>query len=152
MLEAYGDASYEVGFAQTGVVVELNGVTISWKSTKQPLVARSTAESEVTAMAYTSQFLEGIACLYHTMGVPNGEPQLYCGNRVAVHLSTGSNEWRAKALANKVLGVRSLAELGFVGIKFMPTADMQADALTTLMGNKTLPRQWQLVGIVPPPS
>ena len=152
MLEAYGDASYEVGFAQTGVVVKLNGMTISWKSTKQPLVARSTAESEGTAMAYASQFLEGISCLYHTMGVPIGKPQLYCGNRAAVHLSTGSNEWRTKALANKVLGVRSLVELGFVVVKFTPAADMQADALAKFMGNKVLQRQRQLVGIVPPPS
>ena len=86
------------------------------------------------------------------MGVPIGKPQLYCGNRAAVRLSTGSNEWRTKALANKVLGARSLVELGFVYLKFMPAADMQADALTKFMGNKVLQRQRQLVGIVPPPS
>ena len=107
-LEAHGDASYEVGFAQTGVLIKLNGNTIGWKSTKQVQVPRSTAEREVTAMAYASQMLEGVACLYHTMGVPIEKPLLYCDNRAAVHLSTGSNEWRTKALTNRILGVRSI--------------------------------------------
>ena len=150
-LEAYGDASYEEGFAQTGVIAKLNGMTISWKSTKQPQVPRSTAESECTAMAYSSQFLEGIACLYHTMGVPITKPVLYCDNRAAVHLSTGSSEWRTKALVNRILGVRSLIELGYLDLVFMPTNDMQADALTKFMGNKLLTRQRKLVGCVPPP-
>ena len=151
VLEAHGDASYEVGFAQTGVLIKLNGNTIGWKSTKQAQVPRSTAESEVTAMAYSSQMLEGVACLFHTMGVRIEKPLLYCDNRAAVHLSTGSNEWRTKALTNRILGVRSLVELGFIELQFMPTAEMQADCLTKFMGNKVLTRQRQLVGCVPPP-
>ena len=102
-------------------------------------------------MAYASQVLEGIACLFHTMGVPIAKPLLYCDNRAAAHLSHGSNEWRTKALTNKILGVRSLGELGFLDLQFMPTADMQADCLTKLLGNKLTTRQRQLVGCVPPP-
>ena len=151
-LEAYGDASYEEGYAQTGVVVKLNGMLISWKSTKQTQAPRSTAESECTAMAYSSQFLEGITCLYHSMHVPLDKPVLYRGNRAAAHISSGSSEWRTKALANRILGVRSLIELGYLGVQFMPTADMQADALTKFLSAKVLARQRKLVGCVPPPS
>ena len=57
-LECFGDASYEEGYAQTGVNIKLFGVNICWKSTQQPQVPRSTAESECTAMAYAGQMLE----------------------------------------------------------------------------------------------
>ena len=137
-LEAYGDASYEEGYAQTGVVVKLNGMLISWKSTKQTQVPRSTAESECTAMAYSSQFLEGITCLYHSMHVPLDKPVLYCDNRAAARVSSGSSEWRTKALADRILGVRSLIELGFLDVQCMPTADMHADALTKFLSAKGL--------------
>ena len=69
-LHTLGDASYEGGWAQTGVLVQLVGTTISWKSTKQVQVPRSTAEAEVTAMAYAGLYMEGIEALYVSMGVP----------------------------------------------------------------------------------
>ena len=101
-------------------------------------------------MAYCSQMVEGIACLFHTMRVAIGRPTLYCDNRAAVHLSTGSNEWRTKALVNRILGVRSLIELGFLELLFKPTSEMEADLLTKFMGHKILSRQRHLVGCVPP--
>ena len=148
-LEAYGDASYEEGWSQTGVLVKLEGMTISWKSTKQSQVPRSTAESEVTAMAYTAQFLEGIEALYHSMSVPIETPVLYCDNRAAGHLLSGSNEWRTKALVNRVLGVKSLVELGQLKVEFKATAEMQAGLLTKFMAAGILRRQRQLLGCVP---
>ena len=149
-MEGFGDAPYEEGWAQTGIVANHDGNTVCWKSSKQAQVPRSTAEAACTAMAYCSQMAEGISCLFHTMRVVIGRPVLYCDNRAAVHLSTGSNEWRTKALVNRILGVRSLIELGFLELLFKPTADMQADLLTKFMGQKTLSRQRHLVGCVPP--
>ena len=102
-------------------------------------------------MAYASQMLEGIACLHHTMGVPIAKPLLFCDNRAAVHLNTGSNAWMTKTLTTRILGVRSLVELGFIGLQLMPTAEMQADCMTKFMGNEVLTCQRQLVGCAPPP-
>ena len=149
LLEAFGDASYETGYAQTGVIVKYRGMTIMWKSSKQPQVPRSTAESECTAMAHSSQYLEGITCLFHDMRIPVSVPTLWCDNRAACHLTAGSSEWRTKALANKVLGVKSLIELGILVVKFKATAEMEADFLTKFMGAKILARQRMLVGCVP---
>ena len=78
----------------------------------------------------------GIARLYHSMHLSLEKPVLYCDNRAAVHISPGSSEWRTKALVNRILGVRSLIELGYLGVQFMPTADMQADALTQFLSAK----------------
>ena len=125
-----------------------NGSTSCWKSSKQPQVPRSTAEAECTAMAYCSQMVEGIACLFHTMRVAIGRPTLYCDNRAAVHLTAGSSEWRTQALINQIMGVKSLIELGRVSVLFKPTADMEGDFLTKFMGAKLLTKQRSLAGCV----
>ena len=87
---------------------------VMWKSPNQPQAPRSTAESERTAMAHRSQYLEGVACLLHAMRLAIGAPALYCDNRVAAHLAAGPSEWRTKALVNKITGVKSLIVLGRV--------------------------------------
>ena len=147
-MEGFGDASYEVGYAQTGGLIKHRGMLVLWKSSKQPQVPRSTAESECTAMARNSQYLKGVACLLHPMRLAIGVPALYCETRVTVHLTAGSNEWRTKALANKIMGVNTLIELGLVSVLFKPTKDMDADFLTKLIGAKLLARQRKLAGCV----
>ena len=102
-------------------------------------------------MAYAAQLLEGLACLLHGLGVDIGKPALYCDNRAAARLSSGSSEWRAKALVNRIMGVKSLIELGILELFFKATADMEADALTKYMGAKVLTRQRKLWGLAPPP-
>ena len=55
MLEGVGDAPYEEGWSQTGALIKYRGMTITWKSVKHIQVPRSTAEAEVTAMAFSDQ-------------------------------------------------------------------------------------------------
>ena len=149
ILEGFGDASYEEGWAQTGVLVKYRGMIIAWKSTKQPQVPRSTAESECTAMAYASQYLEGIFCLFVDMRIPTGVPVLWCDNRAAAHLTPSPCECRTKALVDRVIGVRSLVELKVPIARAKATIDMQADVLTKFMSGEILPRQREFVGSVP---
>ena len=124
-------------------------MTITWKSVKQVQVPRSTAESEVTAMAFSAQYVEGLKALYEDIFVELDTPILWCDHRAAVHLTSSPGEWRTKALVNRVLGVRSLIELNVLIVKFKATLDMQADVLTKFMGGKVLSRQRELVGCVP---
>ena len=114
--------------------------------TKQVQAPRSTAESEVTSMAYAGQFNEGIEQLYHSMGVKLKKPILFCDNRAACYLTTGSNDWRTKALVNRILGLRSLVELGILEIAYKPTAEMLADVMTKFMKKGILQRCRQLIG------
>ena len=92
------------------------------ENTKQVQAPRSTAESEVTAMAYAGQTLEGVMGLYESMGIQLKRPTLFCDNRAACCLTTGSNGWRTKTLVNTVLGLRSLVKLNLLAIVFKPTA------------------------------
>ena len=97
-------------------------------------------------MAYAGQFNEGIDQLYHSMGVKLHKPILFCDNRAACCLTTGSNDWRTKALANRILGLRSLVELGSLAISFKPTGEMLADIMTNFMKTGILQRCRQLIG------
>ena len=125
---------------------------VAWTITKQPQVPRITADSECTAMAYAAQCVEGVRRLFVDARVETGTPTLYCDNRAAVHLSSGSSEWRTKALVNRILGVKSLIELGQMIVLFRPTLEMEADLLTKYIGNKLLSKQRKLLGCIPPRS
>ena len=149
MLEGCGDAAYEEGWGQTGVLVKFRGMMLNWKSAKQVQVPRSTAESEVTSMAYTAQYVEGLKALLEDMGVALDTPILWCDNRAAVHLTSSPGEWRTKALVIRVLGVRSLVELKVLLVKFKATLDMQAGVITKFVGGDILSRRRELVGCVP---
>ena len=151
-LTCHGDASYEEGYAQTGVLIQIGGMTVAWKSTKQVQVPRSTAEAEVTAMAYSGQYLEGVQALLESIGIRLTMPTLYCDNRAACYLVKGSNGWRTKALVNRVLGLRSLIELGKLAILYKPTAEMAADLLTKFMQKGVLQRCRLLIGCMASPT
>ena len=99
-------------------------------------------------MAFAGQYLEGLKALLESMGVPLRVPTLFCDNRAACYLTQGSTEWRTKALVNRVLGLRSIRDLGLISIEFKPTADMAADILTKFMKKGILERCRILVGCV----
>ena len=50
---AYTDASFAEKRSQTGSVIRLGSNVIAWRSSKQPIISTSSAESEVQAMAST---------------------------------------------------------------------------------------------------
>ena len=103
-------------------------------------------------MAYAGQFLEGAQALYESMGIPLHKPALFCDNRAACYISQQSNEWRTKALANRVWGLRSLVDLGLIEISFKPAGEMAADVLTKFMKENVLQKCRQLVGCVALPA
>ena len=86
------------------------------------------------------------------MGVQLKRPTLFCDNRAACCLTTGSNDWRTKALVNKVLGLRSLVELGILEISFKSTLEMAADILTKFMKKGVIQRCRQLIGCMALPT
>ena len=61
---------------------------MSWKSKKQTVVSRSSAESEYRAMANTSSELIWTKRLLHELGVRHdGLMRLHCDNQAAMHIA-----------------------------------------------------------------
>ena len=77
----YSDASFAPEGARShgGWVVMYNGCLVSWKSSRQPTVTLSTAESELTAIAEAMLALQSVSAMLQDVS-PQREPvQLYTG-------------------------------------------------------------------------
>lgn len=72
----------------TGYCVFLGNSLISWKSKKQPNVARSSTEAEYRAMAATCLELTWLRYILHDLRViQNGPTPLHCDNQAALHIA-----------------------------------------------------------------
>ncbi|KAL0328067.1 UNVERIFIED_CONTAM: Retrovirus-related Pol polyprotein from transposon RE1 [Sesamum calycinum] len=71
----------------TGYCIFLGNASISWKSKKQPTVARSTAEAEYRSLSTTVCELKWISYLLQDLHLTSPTPiPLYCDNQAAIHI------------------------------------------------------------------
>ena len=72
----------------TGYCTFVGGNLVTWKSKKQQVVARSSAEAEYRAMAITACELIWLKGLMSDLGFPIPTPMsLMCDNQVAIHIA-----------------------------------------------------------------
>ncbi|XP_052728811.1 secreted RxLR effector protein 161-like [Vigna angularis] len=116
----------------TGYCVFLGGNIISWKSKKQNVVARSTAEAEYRAMAsltceliWVKQFLQEVKfCDIHTM-------KMYCDNQAALHIASNPVfHERTKHIEIDCHFVREKLLTKEICTEFIGSNDQLADVLT----------------------
>ncbi|CAL1403239.1 unnamed protein product [Linum trigynum] len=90
-LRAYCDADCGGGClltSTTGYIICLGGAAVSWRTKKQQVVARSSAEAEYRAMATTISEIIWLRTLLRDLGVPVPDPtRLYCDNQAALHIA-----------------------------------------------------------------
>lgn len=67
----------------------LGGNLVTWKSKKQTVVARSSAEAEYRAMAHTACELIWLKTLLSELGVEVSHPiRMFCDNQAATHIAS----------------------------------------------------------------
>ena len=66
------------------MVLYYQGMTVEWRSRRQSVVARSTAEAEVTALAKGHAMLEGLGAVLHSMYVDPGVPTIFGDNNASL--------------------------------------------------------------------
>ncbi|CAH9088172.1 unnamed protein product, partial [Cuscuta europaea] len=72
----------------SGYCVFVGGNLVSWKSKKQNVVSRSSAESEYRAMAQSAYEIIWIHHLLNEIGLKTPMPaQLWCDNQAAIHIA-----------------------------------------------------------------
>ncbi|KAI5664580.1 hypothetical protein M9H77_23903 [Catharanthus roseus] len=72
----------------TGYFISLGGSPISWKTKKQHIVSRSSAEAEYRSMAMTLCELKWLSILLRDLHVPVTHPiPLHCDNQAALHIA-----------------------------------------------------------------
>ena len=144
----FADASFEVDFAQSGMMTLIEGNVVDWASSKQAQVARSTAEAEVTALATGNLRQEALQVVMESMAIQTKVPELYGDNTASLSVMAGEGSWRTRALANRASALRQRSQAGLVILRHVPTGEMYADGLTKSFTGNGMVRVRQQLGIM----
>ena len=87
----YVDSDYAGDLDQrrslTGYVFQINGCTVSWKSTLQQVVALSTTEAEYIALTEAIKEALWLKGLLGELGFQQDSVEVLCDSQSAIHLS-----------------------------------------------------------------
>lgn len=138
VLEGYCDANWvsdsdEVS-STSGYVFTLCGAAISWKSSKQTCIARSTMESEFIALDLAGQEAEWLRNLLADIplwGRPAPSVSLHCDSQAAICVAKNSAyNGKKRHIHVRHESVRSLIESGVITMEYVRSERNIADPLT----------------------
>ena len=127
----HGQTPALVGWAQRARLVCLSPGVL-WRSSRQPTVALSTCEAEVSAAALTFQIVEGLKALLLEWDVKLDPPILLVDNKSALVVSEFGGSWRTRYFAVRAARLAEESLHGNIILRYCPTADMGADSLTKM--------------------
>lgn len=124
--------NYDDRTSTTGFIIYLGSNPISWKSSKQKTVARSSTEAEYRALANAASEVLWISNLLHELSLKvTQQPILFCDNVGATYLSVNLVfHSRMKHLAMDYHFVRQRVQSGELKVSYVPTKDQLADGFT----------------------
>lgn len=135
-VEGYADADW-AGFpfdrrSTSGYCTFVGSHLVTWKSKKQSVVARSSAEAEYRAMALVAQQLIWIKILLSEMGFPITRPmELHCNNKAAIYISTNPVfHERTKHIEIDCHFIRERVLSKEIHLAYTKSSDQIADILT----------------------
>ena len=120
----------------TGYVVLLGNSLVYWKTKKQQVVSRSSAEAEYRSMAMTLCEVKWIMELMRSLGIRQHSPtSLYCDNQAALHIAVNPvfNE-RTKHIEVDCHFIRDAIFAGLIVTRYVKTTEQLADILTKPLG------------------
>ena len=143
-LQGYCDASWAPPPDRksiTGYLWCIGKTPISWKSSRQRIVALSSCEAEYIAAAEACKDMLWILNLLEELIGTLDTVPLYCDNKsaIATASSTAVKE-RSKHIDTRYHFIRDLVDDKTVELKYVPTTEMLADALTKKSNNHALER------------
>jgi len=119
----------------TGYFILLGSTPISWKTKKQSIVSRSSAEAEYRVMANATSeaiWLHNLLCSLH---VPILSAQLYCDNQAALHIAANPVfHERTKHIEIVCHFVKERILSGEVITRYVFTKEQLADLFTKVLG------------------
>ncbi|KAK8708328.1 hypothetical protein V6N13_059372 [Hibiscus sabdariffa] len=137
-IKGYTDASFQTdkddSRSQSGFVFRLNGGAVSWKSSKQDIVADSTTEAEYIAASEAAKEAVWIKKFVTELGVVpsiSDALELYCDNNGAIaQAKEPKSHQRSKHILRQFHLIREIVDRGDVEICKVHMDDNIADPLT----------------------
>ncbi|KAD2804249.1 hypothetical protein E3N88_37626 [Mikania micrantha] len=126
--------------SRTGYLLLLGGAPVSWKSKKQSVVSRSSAEAEYRAMAATVSEILWFRWLLTELDTPQESPTtLFCDNEAARHIANNPVfHERTKHVEMDCHFVRERVESKEVAPAFIQSHLQMADLFTKPLGGQQL--------------
>lgn len=126
----------------TGYCTFVGGNLVTWKSKKQTVVARSSAEAEYRAMASTACELIWLKALLSDMGIQSSKPiTLHCDNQAAMHIAANPVfHERTKHIEVDCHFVRHQVQSKVIQTVYVRSCDQLADLFTKVLPTAQLER------------
>ena len=145
-LIGYTDADWGFDFndrkSRSGVMILYHGSPIVWKSRKQSVVARSTAEAEYIAGSVGAREMQWIRQLLIFSGEEVTNPsRIYIDNQAVVKLThSAASTKKVRHLELPYHELRQMVQDNIVEVEYVNTKDQLADSLTKPPNQRTLAR------------
>lgn len=133
-LHAYCDADWAScptsRRSATGYCTFLGPSPLYWRTKKQSIVSRSSAEAEYRAMGNAVSELTWLQLLLRELGIPPHPANLSCNNQAVLHIAKNPFfHERAKHVEIDCHFVRDKAQDGHIQTTFLPSTQQLADTL-----------------------
>ncbi|CAJ2651772.1 unnamed protein product [Trifolium pratense] len=157
VLEGYSDADWNTlsddSKATSGFIFSIAGGAVSWKSKKQTILAQSTMESEMIALATASEEASWLRCLLSEIPLwekPMPAVLIHCDSTAAIaKIENRFYNGKRRQIRRKHSTVRELITTGAVRVDHVRTNDNLADPLTKGLAREKVQNTSVKMGLMP---
>ncbi|XP_058180972.1 uncharacterized mitochondrial protein AtMg00810-like [Rhododendron vialii] len=142
-LETFTDADWAGSVddrrSTSGYCTFIGGNLVTWRSKKQSVVARSSAEAEYRAMAHGVCELLWLQTVLRDLGITdNGPMKLYCDNKAAINIAHNPVQYdRTKHREIDRHFIKEKLSAGLICMPFVRSEDQLAGIFTKGLGSKS---------------